>query len=230
MPPRENPIALVYRGRASLPGCPEAVAALLTASRYNFRVRYVGPREELRLNRDSLACATIYVQPGGGSLESAWHRMRKHRKAIREFVTGGGRYVGICLGAYLAGATPGFKLLPGDTDQYIRSPHASVRSTAPEIVEVAWRGTPTTMYFQDGPDILIDSRLTDNPSVEILARYANGSVAALATPYGAGRVAVVGPHPEATADWFRDDHLPDRSDPRYRAGLDLIDAAMQPQF
>ncbi len=38
-----------------------------------------------------------------------------HSKAVlRDLVAGGGRYVGVCVGALLAGAEPGFELLPGD--------------------------------------------------------------------------------------------------------------------
>ena len=37
-----TPLALVYSGPASLPGCPEAVADLLAASARGFRVDFVG--------------------------------------------------------------------------------------------------------------------------------------------------------------------------------------------
>ena len=64
-------IALVYRGPASVEGCPEAVAELLEESRWGFDVRYVGPREKVHLGQSALDGAALYAQPGGGTLRKA---------------------------------------------------------------------------------------------------------------------------------------------------------------
>lgn len=224
------PLALVYRGPASLPGCPEAVANLLAASRWGFDVRYVGPKEKLRLSAETLAGATLYAQPGGGTLGAAYRKLGRHRGEIRDFVRSGGRYLGFCLGGYLAGATPGFGLLPGDTDQYISSKKATVKSDGNALVHVAWRGQKKTLFFQDGPYFWLHSDAT----ATVLATYSNNKIAAVVTEFGAGRVGVVGPHPEATEDWFVDAGLRDPghggSDPAAArgldAGLDLVDAVM----
>ncbi|WP_211589566.1 BPL-N domain-containing protein [Microbispora sp. H11081] len=215
-----RPIALVYRGPASIPGCSEAVAALLKASRWGFDVRYTGPHEEIPLSAEALADATVYAQPGGGDLARGYRRLRRFRGPLRDYVARGGRYLGFCLGGYLAGATPGFALLPGDTDQYIGTPDATVRGEEDTLVDVRWRGRDRTVFFQDGPCFLLDP----GNAAHVLATYPNGAVAALVTPYGAGRVGVVGPHPEATDDWFTDAGLPVRH--AWDLGLDLVDAVM----
>ncbi|RZT86533.1 glutamine amidotransferase-like uncharacterized protein [Pseudonocardia sediminis] len=215
------PLALVYRGPAARPeGCSEAVAALLAASRHGFDVRYVGPDEDLPLTAETLAGAALYAQPGGGTLSHAYKKLRHQRGIIRDHVAGGGRYLGFCLGGYLAGATPGFGLLPGDTDRYIDSPGATVDDDEDTLVGVSWRGRERTLFFQDGPHFLLER----DARVSVLGRYPNGTVAALVAPFGAGRVGVVGPHPEATADWFGDARLPmhDARD----LGLELIDTVM----
>jgi glutamine amidotransferase-like uncharacterized protein len=218
------PLALVYRGKAAKPtACSDAVAALLAASPHGFDVRFVGRKEELQLTSDVLAQAALYAQPGGGELGPAYRRMRRHRDLIRSYVAAGGRYLGFCLGGYLAGATPGFALLPGDTDQYVRTRGATVRTTGDTLVEVGWRRRRRYLYFQDGPVFRLDRSATD---VDVLARYPNGELAALVAPFGAGRLGVVGPHPEATPDWYRDSGLAD-PDPRHaELGHDLIDALM----
>ncbi|GAA4474365.1 BPL-N domain-containing protein [Rhodococcus olei] len=218
-----RPLALVYRGEATLPGCAEAVAALLARSRWNFDIGYVGPQEALDLDPDVLDAAAIYAQPGGDRLAPAWRRMRRHRHTIRDYVAGGGRYLGFCLGGYLAGATPGFDLLPGDTDRYIATARSEVVGPAATVVRVRWRGRPQPMYFQDGP--VFELTRPFPPGLHVLAAYANGQVAALTARFGAGRVAVVGPHPEADADWFTDSGLPAPA-AGTAAGLDLIDAVM----
>ncbi len=218
-----QPVALVYRGPATLPGCPEGAAALLTSSRWGFDVRYVGPDGEVPLGREVLASAALYVQPGGGTLKRGYRHMKSHRDEIRQFVRDGGRYLGICLGGYLAGATPGFALLPGDTDQYIASAGATVDSEKDALVEVSWRGRQRTLFFQDGPYFW----LRRDAEADVLATYPNGTIAALVTRFGAGRVGVVGPHPEATDDWYIDAGLwiPDR--PAAQLGHDLVDAVMR---
>lgn len=214
-------LALVYRGPASTEGCPEAVANLLESSRWDFDVRYVGPDEELKLKRKTLEQAVLYAQPGGGTLEDAYPHLKKRRDAIRDFVSDGGAYLGFCLGGYLAGATPGFGLLPGDTDQYIITRAATVSHDENALVRVYGSGRAHTLFFQDGPYFWLE----DDARATVLARYPNDTIAAVVTEFGAGRVGVVGPHPEATEDWFTDAGL---SVPRDGGlGLDLVDAVMR---
>jgi glutamine amidotransferase-like uncharacterized protein len=220
--PAGRPRALVYRGPATVPGCPEAVVELLSASRWDFDIRYVGPHEPLALTTEALAGATLYAQPGGGTLSHGYKHLRQHRSAIREFVRSGGGYVGFCLGGYLAGATPGFALLPGDTDQYIASARATVDSEDNALVQVSWRGSLRMLFFQDGPHF----ELSSDAHATVLATYPNNTIAAVVAGFGAGRVGVVGPHPEATNDWFTDASLSRPKRLGTDLGLDLVDTVM----
>lgn len=213
--PDSRPLALVYRGPASTEGCPEAVAALLSPQ---YRVAYIGPDEEYQLNADSLAKAVLYAQPGGGSLDPAWRKLRDHADDIRTYVRHGGNYLGFCLGGYLAGASPGFDLLPGDTDRYVRSEGAHLRSTRDTVLAVTWRGVRHDLYFEDGPLF----KLKTGAPATILATYPTGAVAAAVTPYGQGRVGVVGPHPEADRSWFDDAGLDSTGALHPELGRDMI--------
>lgn len=217
-------LALVYRGPAATEGCPESVAALLRASSWQLNVQYVGPDEALPLTRDVLADAVLYAQPGGGSLKKAFKRLRKQAPAIAAYVDDGGAYLGFCLGGYLAGETPGFGLLPGDTDQYIASRGASIRHDGDAIVSVDWGGHRRDLYFQDGPFFVLEG---DRGPAEVLARYGNGLPAAVVAPHGRGAVGVVGPHPEATRDWFEDEGLSVPHPLAIDLGLDLVDRVLR---
>ena len=81
-----------------------------------------------------------------------------------------------------------------------------------------------TPRFEDGPVFLLAPGARD---VTVLARYSGGGIAALTAPFGAGCVGVVGPHPEATSDWYRDAGLRTPHDQPADLGHDLIDQVMQ---
>jgi hypothetical protein len=222
---KDGPLALVYRGPASCSGCSEAVAALLQSSPTGFRTEFCGPDEDRQLSPSALGEAAVYAQPGGGSVASGWRKMRGHARDIRDFVHGGGHYLGFCLGAYLAGATPGFALLPGDVDRYISTPGASVHDADDTVIGVRWRGQPRKMYFQDGPVF----RLQPGAPATVLATYDGGASAAVIAAYGTGRVGVVGPHPEADRSWYTSAGLTNPGGIHFDLGHDLIEATVHGQ-
>lgn len=211
--------ALVYRGPASSLGCPEAVARLLESVPEPYEVTFCGPAEEIPLTAAALASVSLYAQPGGGELAAAWVHMEQHAESIREWVNSGGHYLGFCLGGYLAGATPGFGLLPGDTARYIASRTSEIDTAANTVVGVTWRGERRSMFFQDGPIFV----LRDDAPAEVLARYRNGKIAAVIAGFGRGRVGVVGPHPEADQSWYTRG-LANPDGIRFDLGHDLIES------
>ncbi|MCP9946622.1 BPL-N domain-containing protein [Streptomyces somaliensis] len=219
-PPVARPLtALVYRGPAACDGCAEAAAALLKTARRPYTVKYAGPGEEVPLTAAGLADADLYVQPGGNDdLDGTWERLRGAAGAIRDWTRDGGRYLGICMGAYLAGDDPGFGLLPGSTDQYTTSPGASVHDARDAVVVVTWRSRRRHMYFQDGPLFLLE----EGADASVIATYDNGTAAAVVAPYGKGRVGVVGPHPEADASWYSSAGLYNPDSVRFDLGHDLV--------
>ena len=221
-----RPTALVYRGPASCPGCSEAVAALLESSPTSHRAVFCGPDEDVPLTADTLAGTGVYAQPGGGDVGPAWRHLRHEAGAIRDWTRAGGRYLGFCLGAYLAGSSPGLGLLPGDTDRYIDSPGASVTTTDDTIVAVEWEGRPRHMFFQDGAVVRLAPGAVARGVVDVLATYDNGEVAAAVARYGAGRVGVVGPHPEAGATWYSDAGLTNPDGVRPDLGHDLVERTL----
>ncbi|MFI5781380.1 BPL-N domain-containing protein [Nocardia sp. NPDC051570] len=215
------PLALVYRGPATTPGCPEAVAALLRTTSTRLRVEYVGPHEELDLTAENLSRALIFAQPGGGDVDAAWPRLRRHADTVRDWVRGGGVYLGFCLGGYLAGR-PGYQLLAGDAEQYIATPNAVVTTTDDAIMPVNWRGQRRRLYFQDGPTF----RIRSGTPIQQLATYPSGEPAAIVTRYGLGRVGLTGPHPEADASWFHPPRLPATDAIHPELGHDLIETTL----
>ncbi len=220
-----SPLALVYRGPAACLGCPEAVATVLVNSPLNFNVAFVGPDENLDITTDTLAQAAVYAQPGGHvNPFDAYDYLSDAAPIIASYVHNGGRYLGFCEGGYLAGINPGFDLLPGDSNRYILSPDATVTNTQDTAIKVTWRGQPRYMYFQDGPIFIIDQAAQ---GVTPIATYDNGAIAALTTPFGQGKVGVVGTYPEAPQSWYDQFGVVDPDGPDADLAEDLIEAVMQ---
>jgi glutamine amidotransferase-like uncharacterized protein len=149
--------------------------------------------------------------------------MRRSADAIRDFVRSGGGYLGFCLGGYLAGETPGFGLLPGDADRFISSPGARPDHAGDSLVALTWTGRRHLVYFQDGPWFDLDPA---RGPAEVVATYDNGLPAAVVAPFGRGAVGVVGPHPEAPPDWYRDSGLPVPPDLQADLSQDLVDRVL----
>jgi glutamine amidotransferase-like uncharacterized protein len=222
-----SPLALIYRGPASSPGIPHDTAAFLRTCAQRFRVAYCGPmRGDLPIDRSTLAMASLFVQPGGGNdFKAAWESVRPYTHPLREFIRGGGHYLGICMGGYLAGSGPGYDLLPGNCDDYTQTRGAEVHSGRNAVITVNWPPPPDAtarkIFYQDGPYFW----LKEGAQGQVLARYTNGLIAAMVTPFGAGRVGVCGPHPEANRSWFRLAGLPYPGS-TYDLGHQLVDNLM----
>ena len=225
-PAAPQPVAVVYRGPAACEGCAESAAALVRQSPLRFQVSFIGPAEDRPLTADGLSGVSLYVQPGGdGSVDDAVAALGlPAAEALREYVATGGRYLGFCMGAYLAGSDPGLGLLePGDTRQYSQTPGALVTGPEEAVIELLWEGSASYHYVQD-PAVILPSGVSGE---RVLSTFTNGTANALVRPYHDGWVAVVGSHPEAERDWYTDGLWKQDLDGLDHAqGLELIDAVM----
>jgi glutamine amidotransferase-like uncharacterized protein len=188
--------ALIYNGRVAAEDCPEAAAAV--AREAGLSVRFVSDLNKLP---GLLQRAAVFII--GGTDDNLDPLIADFtptiKQAVQDYVRGGGRYLGICGGAYLAGT--GYRengryvslldLIPAEPHEFEAGNYAE------QILPIRWMGATYPMYFQGGPAF----DLTAPARVRIIAKYADGQVAALVSPYGRGQVAAIGPHPEADAAW-----------------------------
>jgi len=133
--------------------------------------------------------------PGGIGDADEFHKLFHWRKSvtINEYVKSGGKYLGICMGAYWAGSHY-FDLVSGiDTVQYIKQPDALIKRSYGTVVPVAWSGNNEMMYFYDGCTFK-----GDISKVRVIGRYGSGHPAAIIQ----GNVGLIGPHPEANEYWY----------------------------
>ena len=97
----------------------------------------------------------LVVFPGGDGEATAFRSILKpNLPDVQSFMQRGGKYLGICMGAYWADAYY-FNLLKGTRCvQYIKRPGADIRSSYGTTAAVTWRGQGHRMYFYDGPTFL----------------------------------------------------------------------------
>ena len=69
------------------------------------------------------------------------------------------------------------------------------------MVDVTVQQVTYQMYYSGGPKLDIDESLLQSRGGEVIAHYADGSVAGIQIPFGRGRVSVAGFHPEASWLW-----------------------------
>jgi glutamine amidotransferase-like uncharacterized protein len=123
---------------------------------------------------------------------------RDNGNTIRGYIQNGGRYLGICMGAYWADRHY-FNILHGTTsEQYIRRPETCTRRYYSKAIECNWNGTNDRFFFYDGPAFI-----GNESTFETIARYTNGDPAAIIQ----GRVGLVGPHLESQEFWYDKPYL-----------------------
>jgi glutamine amidotransferase-like uncharacterized protein len=132
--------------------------------------------------------------PGGiGDSESYSYLMRENLDAINDFLKDGGRYLGICMGAYWAGSHYLNILKDVDAVQYITRPNTDTRRPHAKAVSVSWQGHPERMFFYDG------CALVGPGQFETVATYANGDPMAIIQ----NRIGLIGCHPESEPHWYK---------------------------
>lgn len=211
----------IYRGPAGCEDCSEAIGRAIAKLGRRYRIDYVGPGEAHDITPATLRHYALYVQPGGGQdLDGAAASLGPRRiAAIRGFVAQGGGYLGLCMGAYLAGASH-VGLIADDPDGEVARPGFAVSTIADAAVPVRWAGRVQPLYFQDGPYLRAHP---DDRHYRTVATYQNGDVAAARYSYGRGAVVLSGPHPEADRSWYDDADLPEGQMPAGEPIRALID-------
>jgi len=146
------------------------------------------------LERDffhDVACIAI---PGGiGDSESWSYLMRDHKDRITDFVQEGGKYLGICMGAYWAGRHYFNMLKHVDAVQYMTRPGTDTRRPHAKNIAVTWDNTPMNMIWYDGCALV-----GDQTKFQTIARYANGDAMAIIQ----GNLGLIGCHPESEKYWY----------------------------
>ena len=158
----------------------------------------------------------VLIQPGGSGSKQGQTLGLEGRRAVQRFVKGGGGYIGICAGAYLACSDrpAGLAILDAraiDRAHWARGTgNVKIKLTSAGKQILGTHEDIVTVYYGQGPLLAPDhKRLL--PDFETLATYETemakkgapsgvmiGTTAIAAGRYGKGRVLCLSPHPERT--------------------------------
>lgn len=170
------------------PECADALVKILSA---HYNVKRITHRTLTAKTLKKIDCIAF---PGGlGDSDVFDDVLLDRKKVVQTYMKNGGKYLGICMGAYFAGHYY-FDVLDGvDTVRYIKRPGADVSREDETITSVTWNSKPYDMYFFDGCSVVGDIN-----KLQVFATYKNGDVMAAIQ----GRVGMIGCHPESFEDWY----------------------------
>lgn len=210
----------IYRGPAGCEDCSETVEEAIKKMPVKSKIDFIGPDEDIDITKNSLKNYDVYIQPGGGqNIEAAYNSLGEKRvNAIKSYVASGGKYLGLCMGAYLADAS-WLGLIPEELDGEIGRPGFPITTIDEGAVPVSWLGSNQFVFFQDGPYMHVNK---NDPKSFLIASYKNGDVAAARYSFGNGLVILTGPHPEAGKEWFDEAGIPQQQRPTKDLFADLF--------
>jgi glutamine amidotransferase-like uncharacterized protein len=202
----------IYAGEGASRGDPAEVKACLPNSK-GFEVVNISAKE---VRDGGLDKFDVLIHPGGSGSGQAKALGDEGRQRVRQFVEGGGGFVGICAGAYLASAEYpwALKLLDArvvDDEHWARGV-GEVKLRLPSAGRDALGTDQETaaIYYENGP-LLGPAKNADIPDFESLAMFETeirkndapigvmkGTTAIARGEFGEGRVVCFSPHPEKT--------------------------------
>jgi len=168
------------------------------------------------IQQGKLADFQVVLFPGGSGSAQGRKLDKLGREQVREFVSKGGGYVGICAGAYLASADYDWSLHLLDAKVLDRRHWArgfgtvQLRVSAETGKHLGLKETEINCYYHQGP-LLSPANRDDLPDFESWAAFGSevkkkgvpegvmvGTTAIAACHFGRGRVLAISPHPEKT--------------------------------
>jgi len=184
-------------------------------SNYNFKIF---TRHEVE--NDFFDNVDVVAFPGGlGDSDSFDYLFKNNRNSISNFVNNGGRYLGICMGAYWAGNHYFNFLNNVQVEQYIKRPNTDTKRPHAKNLKIEWLGADENMFFYDGCSF-------GAGQYEIIAKYKNDDPMAIIQ----GKLGLIGCHPESQPHWYKSyswmkDHY--HKGKHHELLLDFVDKLME---
>jgi glutamine amidotransferase-like uncharacterized protein len=155
---------------------------------------------EINCDRKTIRGKDLIIFPGGIGDADSYDKFFSVEsiKAVQSFVKRGGKYLGICMGAYWAGKHYFNLLKHVDTEQYIKRRRSEIRRSYGTVAKVKWLEEEVNMYFYDGCALV-----GDNTKFDTIATYFNKDPMAIIQ----NNIGLIGCHPESLKYWYNPNYL-----------------------
>ena len=188
---RGDPSILLYDGPGTSPNDVRAFEAVLRRAGLGYwtvNAAELGAMGEAGMRRSRLT-----IVPGGNYIDIGNGLGARTAADLRNAVSGGLNYLGVCAGAFLAGDFPnnGLNLTGGARFGFYSAERRGVRKAALAIAFP--EGATADHYWEDGPEL--------SGWGAVAARYPDGTPAIVEGRAGRGWVILAGFHPEAPESW-----------------------------
>lgn len=190
--PTAAPI-LLFDGHGTSPGDVAAVEEILREHGLGYST--VSSSRLNAISESQLKTYQLLVVPGGNFEVMGNSLTPGTATKIRTAIAGGLGYLGICAGAFLAGASPynGLNLSGGVRFPFYSLEHRGIRKAPVTVTTVL--GASIEVYWEDGPQLAGWGK--------VVATYPDGTPAVAQGRFGDGWVVLSGVHPEAPESWRR---------------------------
>jgi hypothetical protein len=133
------------------------------------------------------------VVPGGFGDSDSYDTLFKYNGSeVKKYIKSGGRYLGICMGAYWTSSLYLNILDNIEAVQYLKRPDTDTRRPHAKNMNITWRDEPMNMFWYDGCALIGDG------DKEVVATYSNGDAMAIIQ----NRIGLIGCHPESEQFWY----------------------------
>jgi len=172
----------------------QSANGIINALKDHYHFKIFGKNE---LEDNFFDTVNLIAIPGGFGDSDSYDGLFKHNSSrVKDFVNKGGKYLGICMGAYWAGKHYLNILDQVEVVQYIKRPNTCTRRPHAKNMPVVWKTQqgvePYRMFFYDGPTFI-------GKDYETISVYANSenSMALIQNNIG-----LIGCHPESEEFWY----------------------------
>jgi len=216
MSERTAPDILLFNGRGTSPNDVAALESILRARHWSYST---ANSEGLgAMSEAELKAYRLLIIPGGNFEEIGNALTADTTARLRNAVSSGLGYLGICAGAFFAGASPynGLNLTSGVRFPFYALEDQGIRKAAVAITTAD--APPLEVYWEDGPQL--------TGWGEVVARYPDNTPAVVQGSFGEGWVVLTGIHAEAPESWRHDLAFTTPVAPSLTYAARLIDAAL----
>jgi glutamine amidotransferase-like uncharacterized protein len=189
-----NPNVLLFNGRGASSGDVAAVEDILRARGLDYATASSSRLDAM--SESELKTYRLIVVPGGNFVDVGNGVTTSTAAKLRKAIGSGLNYLGLCAGAFFAGASPynGLSLTSGVRFPFYSLENAGTRK-APVTITPAGGAAAVEVYWEDGPQL--------TGWGQVVARYPDGTPAVAQGAFGDGWVVLSGVHPEAPESWRR---------------------------